>query len=68
MLHLPAGTSNTYTYDIPKDHPQGAYWYHSHLHMLTTAHVYFGMVGLLSIGGSTAACRSSPRSASRCAT
>lgn len=50
MLHLPAGTSNTYTYDIPKDHPQGAYWYHSHLHMLTTAHVYFGMVGLLSIG------------------
>lgn len=50
MLHLPAGTSNTYTYDIPKDHPQGAYWYHSHLHMLTAAHVYFGMVGLLSIG------------------
>ena len=25
MLHMPAGTSNTYTYDIPKDHPQGAY-------------------------------------------
>ena len=50
MLHMPAGTSNTYTYDIPKTHPQGAYWYHSHLHMLTTAHVYFGMVGLLSIG------------------
>ena len=50
MLHLPAGTSNTYTYDIPKDHPQGAYWYHSHLHMLTAAHVYFGMVGLLAIG------------------
>jgi len=50
MLHMPAGTSNTYTYDIPKDHPQGAYWYHSHLHMLTTAHVYFGMVGLLAIG------------------
>jgi len=50
MLHLPAGTSNTYTYDIPKGHPQGAYWYHSHLHMLTTAHVYTGMVGLLAIG------------------
>ncbi|MDB5487171.1 MAG: Multicopper oxidase type 3, partial [Reyranella sp.] len=50
MLHMPAGTSNTYTYDIPKAHPHGAYWYHSHLHMLTTAHVYFGMVGLLAIG------------------
>ena len=30
--------------------PQGAYWYHSHLHMLTAAHVYYGMVGLLAIG------------------
>lgn len=50
MLHMAAGTSNTYTYDIPKTHPQGAYWYHSHLHMLTTAHVYLGMVGLLAIG------------------
>ncbi len=50
MLHMQAGTSNTFTYDIPKAHPQGAYWYHSHLHMLTTAHVYLGMVGLLAIG------------------
>lgn len=50
MLHMPAGTSNSYTYDIPREHPQGAYWYHSHLHMLTAAHVYFGMVGLLAIG------------------
>jgi FtsP/CotA-like multicopper oxidase with cupredoxin domain len=50
MLHMPAGTSNSFTYDIPKAHPQGAYWYHSHLHMLTTAHVYTGMVGLLVIG------------------
>lgn len=50
MLHMAAGTATTFTYDIPKAHPQGAYWYHSHLHMLTTAHVYFGMVGLLAIG------------------
>ena len=28
MLHIPAGTSNTYTYKIPKTMPQGAYWYH----------------------------------------
>ena len=42
--------SNTYTYDIPKNMPQGAYWYHSHLHGLTAAQVYTGLVGLLSIG------------------
>jgi FtsP/CotA-like multicopper oxidase with cupredoxin domain len=30
--------------------PQGAYWYHSHLHGLTTPHVYYGLAGLLAIG------------------
>ena len=50
MLHIPAGRSNTYVYNIPKTMPQGAYWYHSHLHTLTAAHVYYGMVGLLAIG------------------
>jgi FtsP/CotA-like multicopper oxidase with cupredoxin domain len=50
LLHIPAGMSNTYTYDIPRNMPQGAYWYHSHLHGLTAAHVYTGMVGLLAIG------------------
>jgi len=37
MLHIPAGMSNTYEYDVPKNMPQGAYWYHSHLHTLTSA-------------------------------
>jgi FtsP/CotA-like multicopper oxidase with cupredoxin domain len=50
MLHIPAGMGNTYTYDIPASMPHGAYWYHSHLHGLTSAQVYLGMVGLLSIG------------------
>ena len=50
MLHIPAGMSNTYTYRIPKNMPQGAYWYHSHLHGLTTPHVYYGLAGLLAIG------------------
>jgi FtsP/CotA-like multicopper oxidase with cupredoxin domain len=26
MLHIPGGMSNSYTYKIPKNHPQGAYW------------------------------------------
>src|SRR5262245_14775372 len=50
LLHIPPGVSNTYTYDIPRNMPQGAYWYHSHLHGLTTAHVYTGLVGLLAVG------------------
>ena len=50
LLHIPAGMSNTYTYNIPKNMPQGAYWYHSHLHGLTAAQTYLGLAGLLSIG------------------
>ena len=50
LLHIPPGMSNTYTYDLPRNMPQGAYWYHSHLHGLTTEQVYAGLVGLLAIG------------------
>jgi FtsP/CotA-like multicopper oxidase with cupredoxin domain len=50
LLHIPPGESNTFTYHIPKSMPQGAYWYHSHLHTLTTAHTYLGLAGLLAIG------------------
>ncbi len=50
LLHIPGGMSNTYTYKIPADHPQGAYWYHSHLHGLTSPHTYYGLAGLLAIG------------------
>ncbi len=50
LLHIPPGMSNTYTYDIPRNMPQGAYWYHSHLHGLTAAQVYEGLLGLLAIG------------------
>lgn len=50
MLHIPAGMANTYTYDIPTSMPQGAYWYHSHLHGLTSPQTYVGLAGLLSIG------------------
>src|SRR5436190_414533 len=50
MLHIAPGMSNTYTYDIPRNMPQGLYWYHCHLHGLTAAQVYSGLVGLLAIG------------------
>ena len=50
LLHIPPGMSNTYTYDIPRNMPQGLYWYHSHLHGLTSVQVYAGLVGLLAVG------------------
>ena len=50
MLDIPAGMSNTYTYDIPTNMPQGLYWYHSHLHGLTSPQTYAGLAGLLAVG------------------
>src|SRR5689334_25142874 len=50
MLHIPPGMSNTYTYDMPRNMPQGLFWYHCHLHGLTSAQVYTGLVGLLALG------------------
>ena len=50
LLDIPAGMANTYTYHVPTDMPQGAYWYHSHLHTLTSAQTYYGLAGLLEIG------------------
>jgi FtsP/CotA-like multicopper oxidase with cupredoxin domain len=50
LMDVQAGMSVTYVYHIPKDMPQGAYWYHSHLHTLTMLQTYLGLAGLLEIG------------------
>jgi len=50
LLHIPPGMSNTYVYDMPRNMPQGMFWYHPHLHGLTSAHVYTGLAGLLAVG------------------
>ena len=50
LIHIPAGRGNSYVYDIPASMPHGAYWYHSHLHGLTSQQVYLGLAGLLAIG------------------
>ena len=50
LLHVGAGLTNTYTYEIRKDHPHGAYWYHPHLHQLTAPETYAGLAGILAIG------------------
>ncbi|MEX0991178.1 MAG: multicopper oxidase domain-containing protein [Actinomycetota bacterium] len=50
LLDIPPGYTNTYTYRIPGDMPQGLYWYHGHRHTLTAQETYLGLAGLLEIG------------------
>ncbi|MGB9650975.1 MAG: multicopper oxidase domain-containing protein [Candidatus Cybelea sp.] len=50
LLHIDAGMSNTYVYDIPKNMTPGTYWYHSHLHTLTSSQTYYGLAGMLLVG------------------
>ncbi len=50
LLSIPAGLGNTYTYDVPKNMPNGLYWYHSHRHTMTSQQTYSGLAGLLEIG------------------
>jgi FtsP/CotA-like multicopper oxidase with cupredoxin domain len=50
LLSIPAGMGNTYSYDVPKNMPNGLYWYHSHRHTMTAQQTYFGLAGLLEIG------------------
>ena len=50
LLHIPPGCPTPTPTTSPANMPQGAYWYHSHLHGLTSAQVYAGLAGLLAIG------------------
>jgi FtsP/CotA-like multicopper oxidase with cupredoxin domain len=50
LLHVGAGLTNTYVYDIREDHPHGVYWYHPHLHQLTSPETYMGLAGILAVG------------------
>ncbi|MDR4511147.1 MAG: multicopper oxidase family protein [Nitrososphaeraceae archaeon] len=45
------GETVKYVLDIPIDHEKGTFWYHSHLHGLTTNQVGGGLSGLLMIEG-----------------
>jgi len=53
ITQTPYLKDNTYRYEyvIPKDHPQGLHWFHSHLHPNTEEQVLSGMSGLFIIDG-----------------
>jgi FtsP/CotA-like multicopper oxidase with cupredoxin domain len=46
-----AANELTYTYDIPSDHPEGLYWYHTHRHGQAEAATMLGLVGAIVIEG-----------------
>jgi FtsP/CotA-like multicopper oxidase with cupredoxin domain len=51
LLSLPPGTSFDYIFNIPKNHPSGTFWYHSHRHGSTALQVSSGMAGALVVEG-----------------
>ncbi len=51
LINIEPGTSYTYVYDIPEDHPAGTFWYHAHTHGKTAMHLLSGMLGLLIVEG-----------------
>lgn len=51
LLDLGPATSLDYEYYLPKDHPAGTFWYHSHRHGSTALQVSSGMAGVLIVEG-----------------
>ena len=51
LLSVAPGKTQHYIVDIPKDHPPGVEWYHSHLHGLSYGQVSQGMSGVFIVEG-----------------
>jgi len=51
LLDIAPGTNLDYEYYLPKDHPAGTFWYHSHRHGSTALQVSSGMAGTLIVEG-----------------
>jgi FtsP/CotA-like multicopper oxidase with cupredoxin domain len=51
LLDLAPNTFLDYEYYLPKDHPAGTFWYHSHRHGSTALQVSSGMAGALIVEG-----------------
>ena len=51
FLDVVPGKTQHYTLDIPKDHPPGSLWYHSHMHHLSYGQVSAGLSGMFIVEG-----------------
>ncbi|MFE7429196.1 multicopper oxidase family protein [Streptomyces sp. NPDC057545] len=47
FISIKYGHSYHYAYQLPRDHPTGTYWYHSHADMLSAAQVAGGESGIV---------------------
>ncbi|WP_319456203.1 MULTISPECIES: multicopper oxidase family protein [unclassified Mycobacterium] len=53
FLTINPGQTQNYVLDVPKNHPMGTFWYHTHAHPYTEAQVFGGLAALLVIDGLT---------------
>jgi suppressor of ftsI len=51
MIGIDPGTSYSYNFPVPSDHPSGLFWYHPHHHGSTDVQVSGGMAGLIVMRG-----------------
>ena len=51
FLEIAPGKTLHYSVDIPKDHPPGTFWYHSHIHHISNEQVASGLSGLIVVEG-----------------
>ncbi|MGN6667339.1 MAG: multicopper oxidase family protein [Trinickia sp.] len=51
FVSIAPGSSARYAYQIPRDHPAGTFWYHSHHHGSTAIDVTSGLEGVLIVQG-----------------
>jgi suppressor of ftsI len=51
FLEIAPGKTQHYSVDIPKDHPPGTFWYHSHIHHISNEQVASGLSGLIIVEG-----------------
>jgi suppressor of ftsI len=47
---LASGNRYRISFTIPKDHQQGLYWYHPHMHGFVNTEVYSGIAGMIEVG------------------
>ena len=51
FLKIEPGAKLTYEFQIPNNHPSGAFWYHPHLHGLVAEQLFGGLAGLFIVRG-----------------
>jgi len=51
LLEVDPDKTQHYTLNIPKDHPPGSDWYHSHMHRLSYGQVSAGLSGMFIVEG-----------------